>query len=621
MLKSWAILVVLASAAAATPAAAELVVEGNVVFGDAEIEAAAYRDGAVDAGAVERLYLRAGYLDARVELTVEEGVPPTLAITEGARYRVAALDVDNDSPLSRDEVAAFIPFGPGDAPSPPDLRDGLIALLAKLADRGYLRAEAEYAVTDAGAARVDVVVAVRAGERFAAGEIHLVGVRRRDEEAIREKLETRPGKPLHERALARDLLTIIDYYRERGYPTASAHPRAFEFAERYKEIDFAVIVEPGDKVTVTAIDIVGNRRTRDGVIRREILTVPGEPYDIERLRKSARRIYNLKYFEAEPDVELVDAEAGRLRVTVVERPTYRVTGALAYEPRQGEAAAALIGEMDARLANLFGTGRELDARYRRLAVESTDAAAAYYEPWIGGVDLFAQPSGLYKGRVTYRKATGELALGTHPLVDLTVAAGGGFDRVWKENASRKYKVFTWATYDSRDYFDNPRRGWQAFGRVELGVKEYLADGFRERVPRLELDAWRFWPTTRSQVLAARGRAEGFVSQRTSLDEVFPLGGYADLRGFKEEQFLTDRYVLATVEYRFLTGRGSRLFLFVDSAYRHLKTEQTFDEGFNVGYGAGFRAATAVGTYGVDYGLAAGDNPLDGKIHVSITQEF
>jgi outer membrane protein assembly factor BamA len=621
MLKIWAIPVVLASAAAAAPAAAELAVEGNAAFGDAEIEAAAYRDGAVDAGAVERLYLRAGYLDARVESTAEEGAPPALTITEGAQYRVAALDVDNDSPLSRGEVAAFIPFGPGDAPSPPDLREGLIALLAELADRGYLRAEAEYAVTDAGPARVDVAVAVRAGERYAAGEIHLRGVNPRDEDAIREKFETRPGKPVRERALARDLLTIIDYYRERGYPAASARPRAFEFAEPYKEIDFDVIIEPGDRVTVSAVDIVGNRRTRDAVIRRELLTVPGEPYDIERLRKSARRIYNLKYFEAEPEVELVDADAGRLRVTVAERPTYRVTGALAYEPRQDETDAALIGEMAARLANLFGTGRELDARYRRLAAESTDAAATYYEPWIGGVDLFAQPSGLYKERTTYRKASGELALGTHPLVDLTVAAGGGFDRVWEENASRKYKVFTWATYDSRDYFDNPRRGWQAYGRVELGVKEYLADGFRERVPRLELDAWRFRPTTRNQVLAARGRAQGFVSQRTSLDEVFPLGGYADLRGFKEEQFLTDRQALATVEYRFLTGRGGRLFLFVDAAYRHLKTDETFDEGVSVGYGAGFRAATPVGTYGVDYGLAAGDSPLDGKIHVSITQEF
>lgn len=620
-MRTWTIVILLASTAAAQTAG-ELAIDGNVAFGDAEIKAAASSDGSVDVAAVEKLYLRAGYLDAAVELITEEGRPPTLIISEGTRYRVAIFDVDNASPLSRGQVAAFIPFAPGEPPSPPDLREGLAALLAELAARGYLHAEAEYAVTDAGEGRVNVTVALRAGDRYTAGEIGLPGVGRGDEQAIREKLETRAGKPLKEGALARDLLAVMDYYRERGYATPSARPRAFEIAEPYKEIDFDIIVEPGLMVTVGAVDVVGNRRTRDDVIRRELLVLPGEPYDIARLRKSARRIYNLKYFASEPVVELVDAETGRLRVAVVERPTYRVTGALAYEPKEEEEkAAALIGEMDARLANLAGTGRDFSARYRRLAVASTDAAATYYEPWIAGVDLFAQPGGAYQERAEYRKAGGELAFGTHPLLDLTVAAGGGYDRVWKENANRKYKVFTWATYDSRDYFDNPRRGWQAYGRLELGVKEYLADGFRERVPRLELDAWRFWPTSRGQVLAARARAQGFVSQRPSLDEVYPLGGYADLRGFKEEQFLTDRHALATVEYRFLTGRGSRLVVFVDAAYRHLKTRKTFDEGFSVGYGGGFRAATAVGTYGVDYGLAAGDNPLDGKIHVSITQEF
>ncbi len=614
-------LLLLFAAAAATRASAELAVEGNAAFEDAQIVAAAYSGGKLDANAVEQLYVRAGYLDVRVELIGEEDPTPTLTVTEGPQYRVASLDVDNDSPLSRDQVMAFIPFARGEPPSPPDLRAGLVALLGELAERGYLRAEAEYAVTAAGSAQVDVAVAVRAGERYVAGEIGLLGVGPSDDEAVRAKLETRPGRPLRERELARDLLGVIDYYRERGYPAASAQPRSFKIAERYRELDFDLVVEPGAEVTVTVVDVVGNRRTRDAVIRRELLIVPGDPYDVALLRKSARRIYNLKYFAEEPAIELVDFEAGRVRVTVAERPTYRVSGALAYEPAEDDNAASLIGEMEARLANLAGTGRDLDARYRRLAKESADAAATYYEPWIGGVDLFAQPSGLYKERVTYRKATGELALGTHPLVDLTVAGGGGFDRVWKENASRKYKVFTWATYDSRDRFDNPRRGWQAFGRVELGVKEYLADGFRERVPRLELDAWRFWPTGRSQVLAGRFRAQGFVSQRPGLDEVYPLGGYADLRGFREEQFLTDRQVLATAEYRFLTGPGGRLFLFADAAYHHLKTESTFDEGFNLGYGCGFRAATTLGTYGVDYGLAAGNGPLDGKIHVSVTQEF
>jgi outer membrane protein assembly factor BamA len=610
-----------ALALAAAPFALGLEIEGNAAFTDAEVEVAAGGAAGVDAGAVERLYLRAGYLDVAVELQEEEGTPARLVITEGPRYRVAALDVDNASPLSREEVRAYLPFGPGEPPSPPGLREGLLALLAELAERGYVRAEAEYELRPAGEGRVDVAVAVRAGEKYAAGEIHLFGVAPADERDILAKLETRPGKPLRERALARDLLAIVDYYRERGYPEPSARPGAFTLAEPYDEIDFDVTVEPGRKVVISTIDVVGNRRTRDAVIRRELRIFPGEPYDLGRLRASARRVYNLRYFEAEPVVELADADAGKLRVAVAERRTYRVTGALAYEPAQGETSAALIGELEAKLANLGGTGREVEAFYRRLTEATTDARASYYEPWIGGRDLFAAPRGLFQERPAYRKAGGELAFGTHPLLDLTVAAGAGYDRVWGENASRKYKVLAWATYDSRDYFDNPRRGWEAAGRVELGVKDYVADGFRERVPRLELGAWRFWPTSRNQVLAARARLRAFFSARPSLDEFHPLGGYADLRGFKQEQFLTDRDALATVEYRFLTGRGSRLFAFADGAYRHLAAEGAFAEGLELGYGAGFRAATGAGIYGVDFGLAAGRPPLEGKLHVSITQEF
>jgi outer membrane protein assembly factor BamA len=601
--------------------AAGLETDGNAAFGDAEIEVAASGAAGVDVAAVERLYLRAGYLDAAAQLVEEEGIPPRLVISEGPRYRVAALNLDNASPMSRNEVKAFLPFGPGDPPSPPDLREGLLALLAVLAERGYVRAEAEYTLRLVAEGRVDVDVAIRAGGKYTAGEINLIGVAPGDERHILPELETRAGKPLRERSLARDLLTIADYYRERGYPGPTVRPGAFAMAEAYGEIDFDVAVEPGAKVVITTIDVVGNRRTRDAVIRRELRIVPGDAYDLERLRASARRIYNLKYFQAEPEIELVDVDAGNLRVAVAERKTYRVTGALAYEPEQGETSAALIGELEANLANLGGTGREVEAYYRRLTEAHADARASYYEPWIGGIDLFAEPGGLFKDRPAYRKAGGELAFGTHPLLDLTVAAGGGFDRVWGENASRKYKVFTWGRYDTRDYFDNPRNGWEAAGRVELGVKDYVADGFRERVPRLELGTWRYWATSRNQVLAVRARLRGFASERPSLDEFYPLGGYSDLRGFKEEQFLTDRDALATVEYRFLTGPASRIFVFADGAYRHLDAEGAFAEALELGYGAGFRAATAAGIYGVDFGLAAGRPPLEGKLHVSITQEF
>ncbi|UCH78962.1 MAG: BamA/TamA family outer membrane protein [Candidatus Coatesbacteria bacterium] len=608
-------------AAALAGGAGALTVEGNEAFSTEEIELAAAAPGGVDVAAVERMYLSAGYLDVAVELVAAEAEAPHVVVAEGPRYEVATLEIVNASPLSRGEVEAFLPFGRGEAPSPPGLREGLEALLAALAGRGYLRAEAEYAIAAVAPGRAAVTVTVRGGERYTAGEIGFPGLPPAEAEDLRDELATRPGRPLRERELARDLLTVIDYYRGRGYAEATARPRHFELAERYREIDFDLQVNAGPQVVVTAIDIVGNRRTRDYVLRRELDLLPGEPYDLNRLRKSVRRLYNLRYFETEPTLELVDAHAGRLRLTVAERRTYRVTGALAYEPARAGEKAALIGEAEAKLANLAGTGREAQGRYLRRAVETAEAEARYYEPWIGGVDLFAEPRGEFRERPAYRKAEGELAVGTHPLTDLTVAGGAGFGRVWGENASRKYKVFTWARYDSRDYFDNPRRGWEAGARLELGVKNYEADDFQERVPRFTLEAWRFFPLGRTQVLAARLRGQGFSSARPSLDEFYPLGGHADLRGYKQEQFLTDRNVLATAEYRFLVGRDNRLFLFVDGAYRHLRAEHLFAEGFEAGYGAGFRAKTPVGIYGVDYGLAVGEGPLEGKIHVTITQEF
>ena len=620
MMRRWAIL---GFAAAATLAgAAGLVVEGNAAFTAAEINVAAFPAGTLDVAAVERLYLKAGYLD--VSYTADETTPGTtrLVIREGPAYRVANVDLANDSPLDRDAVRRYVTVDRGEPPSPPELHAALTALLQELAARGYLRAEAGYELTDAGApARVNLRVWVRAGDKFTSGDIKFEGPTPAEEKALRGRLETRPGKPLGEAALARDLRAAMDYYRERGYPTAVAHFRRFELLVNYREVDFAVAVDAGALVTVRRVDITGNRRTKDAVIRRELRLAPGDPYDLARVRASVRRVYNLKYFEAEPRFTLADEAAGVMRLAVKERRTYHVTGALAYEPEGDGSDAALLGDMDVALANLGGTGREVRANYERLTEIQMDAGAEYYEPWIGGVDLFAQPSGKYRERVTYRKLESELSLGTHPALDLTVAGGGGFDRVWLRDASRKVKVFAWATYDSRDYFPNPRTGWQLYGRAELGVKEFLDDGFLTRVPRFTWDGWRFLPTARAQVLALRLRAVAFSTGRASWDELDTLGGRGDLRGFREEQFLTDRQALLTAEYRFLAGRDNRLFVFTDAAYRHRGAPAPADQGYNLGYGVGFRARTPVGTYGVDYGLAAGAGPLDGMLHITITEEF
>lgn len=595
-------------------------VVGNDAFPASAIEEAAYAGGSFDADAVRQLYLRAGYLDVKLTVTAEP-VYPTLRIAEGNRYRLNRVAVTNLTPLTSKELRSYLRAEGGGPASPLAVREDLVALLRYLARRGYLDATAHYEFTPRGPYLFDLTVTLTAGDRFLVGDVTLIGPSAKEREEITARWNVRPGSPLRETDLAADLLTTIDYYRERGYAAATARPRRFRLVAEAKEVDFDVWVEPGDLTAIGYVDIRGNRRTRDYVIRRELTFYPGDPYDVGEIRRSARAVYNLTYFEDTPDIAGREDGKGEMTVTVGERRTYRATGALTYEPAEEEKPTALIGELRSSFYNVAGTGRNVDASYRSLAGYDLDAYAKYYEPWIGGVDLFAQPEGYRRERKDYAATGAEAAVGTHPALDLTVATGVGFDRAWRANASRKVKGFAWAIWDTRDFYGNPRRGWRVRARVELGIKDYFKDGWRERIPKIEVDGWRFWPTARAQVLAARVRFAGYRSRRDAADECYPLGGFSDLRGYRDEHFLTDRHALATLEYRFLTAKESRVFAFGDAAYHHRRRETARLEGFAIGYGVGFRARTAVGEYGVDYGLARGLPPWEGKIHVSLTQEF
>jgi outer membrane protein insertion porin family len=596
----------------------ELEVIGNDYVSTGEIIAAAGSATEPDVTAVERLYDSYGFLDVEIEFRPDTSA---LVVTEGPMYRLAAVSVAGELPYTANGVKDKLGLDRGDPLSILALERGVKTILEDLRDEGYLEAKSEYSVDKNPAGTADLNINFSVGEKYAVGEIEFFGVGAFIEDELRRRMETREGTRFSEASLGADILNIVDLYRENGYPEARAVPGRFVLLKDLKALDLAIFVDEGRRVTVGDISITGNRRTREKVVRRELTFETGEPYDVTEIRKSQRRLYSLKYFKEPPEIELADAANGLIAVNIVERRTYDVSGALGYEPATEYASANLLGYLSASIHNFLGTGRDVDAAFSRPGEDDIDALAAYREPWIGGVDLFARPECTYRKRTTYRRVDAELTFGTRPLTGLTVAAGGGFARVWKTDPSRTVKAIGRAEYDSRDYFPNPRTGWEIALDAEARFKEYFDDGLRDVIPVLELNAWRYLPVTRNTVLAVRGKTAGVFASRFSDDEYMYIGGPADLRGFRNEQFPVSYYALGTLEYRFLVGRDGRLFVFADGAYRRRKAADGTDSGFELGYGAGVRAPTALGTYGVDFAVAAGEHPLDGKIHVTVTQEF
>ena len=106
-----------------------------------------------------------------------------------------------------------------------------------------------------------------------------------------------------------------------------------------------------------------------------------------------------------------------------------------------------------------------------------------------------------------------------------------------------------------------------------------------------------------------------------LSDHFWLGGFGTLRGYRENQFHGTTISWVNIEYRFIIGRNSRVFLFNDWGFYQYKERTGITKDTLYGYGIGIRFETPLGIMGVDYGFGRGDTFSTGKIHFGIINSF
>ncbi|MFC1569661.1 BamA/TamA family outer membrane protein, partial [bacterium] len=107
-----------------------------------------------------------------------------------------------------------------------------------------------------------------------------------------------------------------------------------------------------------------------------------------------------------------------------------------------------------------------------------------------------------------------------------------------------------------------------------------------------------------------------------VSEQIRFGGTTSLRGYAEDQFRGSLVAWLNLEYRYLLGRRSRVFAFVDAGlYQRREREKGLIRGDQIGYGFGIRLETRLGVMGVDYGLGQGDDFMQGKVHVGLVNRF
>ncbi len=141
-----------------------------------------------------------------------------------------------------------------------------------------------------------ISIPIEEGEQYAIGKVSFTGELLGEEPLLRRILQTRSTFLFSRSKVGQDLFAIGDIYKDRGFAYANVTPQT-QVDDKNRIIDITFDVQPGLKCRFERIDVVGNEKTRDKVVRRELRFYEGENFSGVAMRVSKGRIMALGFFE------------------------------------------------------------------------------------------------------------------------------------------------------------------------------------------------------------------------------------------------------------------------------------------------------------------------------------
>ena len=595
------------------------------------------------------------------------------AQTTKPHYYIRQLRFDGNEHLNQRRLLNLFAWESEKPYSEVEIKEGFERILEEYRKDGFVFVEMTPVVSPSSANETDVSISVKIveGDQLRIGTLTLTGNQHFSEDEIRDELGLKRRQLFTETALARGIERVQTLYSEHGYPKVEIETKDIQLAPETATIDFQLHIREGSQIRIGDVKVSGLQKTKTEVVLREIPVKPDQRFDQRDIDTSYRRLRNLGYFyQINPNV-LEAGETGdriNFHAQVTEAKTGRLSGVVGYAPPDSEVDAApqLTGVFEASETNLLGTGRAFNFYWKSGLLRILQLS--YAEPWIFGKPVTI---GVAYGQIKQRDVDRNQFAG-FPSDDSetvseerssSVSATTNFGRVFEGTmtlgykqinvpnaglpptiatpfepqspiaasstnpqsySGTKYSLTLRLTRDTRDYFLNPTRGRRDSIAFEVSRSDF-------RLRKVWLSLQQYFPTWRKQTIAVElhgAAAWGFESQLASESgivipptELFYLGGATTLRGYDEDWFSGPRRVYANIEYRYLVGPDSQIFVFTDlGTVTLIETPSVFDR-LRVGYGFGARLESKGGILRLNYGLAAGDSLLRGKIHISLGASF
>lgn len=640
-------------------------------------------DSSVDS--IKKLYRERGYPDVRVDVKRTEApgkVDLEFVVQEGPQVSVRTILIRGNTVFTAKYMKRRMALRESGWFSSRPFREDLLNkdgenIIDQYVDAGYLDASVEKKVTrsvDGKAA--DALITITEGRKTAVGSLSFEGNTVFTMQELLGMVSLKPGRPYSERAVEDDRYRILSSYSNKGYLYAGVEavktvskagegpeikqppPDAKEQTAAPKQVDVRYGIVEDRLVTVGRIILRGNERTKDGVIMREVLVKPGDPYNYEAILKSQQRIYRLGFFgqvRFEPVLPGEKEYVKDMILTVEERPAGAVEFGFGYGNLD-----RFRGFAELSYRNLWGSASSASLR-----IEGSDIIQRgifnYQEPWFLGHKLESRFNVVWSDQTALNERTREIYYQTRKTTvgygvekvfnGLKASLTYQFENVDNYNVSpgvvpspedqgrvRLSSLTPAVIWDLRDNPFNPTKG----SLHGVSVKEAMkALGSEADFTKATVQTSWYLPLG-DRLLGALSARAGMAwphwdTGEIPLNERFKLGGGNTVRGYLQDMVGPtsadpktgnlvptggDSMALFNGELRINPSGGLGLVLFTDAG--NVWTGQNINlDDLRASYGAGIRYNTPVGPLRLDYGQKihrrAGESP--GQIHFSIGQAF
>ena len=502
-------------------------------------------------------------------------------------------------------------------------------------DHGYIDVEVKEVRRERPRGKLQIVVVLEEGPQYHVGKITITGEKVASEQKIRALLKMKEGSVYSPKQIREDSKKLADAYGSGGYVDLQILPQGAPAGQG--KIDVHYQIQEGGPSFVQRINIVGNTRTKDKVIRREVLIAPGDILNSVRVETTKKRLDNLGYFskvETYPDDTGVTGRKD-LTIHVEEKRTGSLNFGAGFSTID-----QLVGFIEMTQGNFdimnwpnfTGAGQKFRARIQ-YGNRRKDLILSLTEPYfldrrlsLGGELYFREADYLssiyaqrnYGASIELRKPFGSYtSVGLQHRLEVTelynISAGASSQILLERGQSTKSQLTSTIMHNT---LDNPflsRRGHR------VAVVPYIAGGFlggTEQIFGLAVEARQYFLLWKDTILLFAGELASVDTwgdgDRVRIYDRLFLGGSNDLRGFdfrdvspkdiRGEPLGGQSKAAFTIEYTMPIIEKARAAVFYDTGFVNAGPWDFSTDNVVSDVGIGLRLDLPIGPLRIDYGI-------------------